>query len=86
MTTKEIQSPEVIIALPVYNGALWLNQALDSLVSQDYESFKIIISDDCSEDETESICESYAKKYENIFFTRNDNNLGGSGNLLKILD
>ena len=85
MISPNSSIPEVTIGLPVYNGAQWLEQAIESLLAQDYENFKIIISDDCSDDETPDICSSYSDQYNNIDFSVNKKNLGGDRNLIKIL-
>ncbi|MFQ3684906.1 glycosyltransferase family 2 protein, partial [Roseiflexus sp.] len=47
--------PSVSIGLPVYNGAQYLVKALDSLLSQTYDDFEIIISDNASSDATPDI-------------------------------
>ena len=53
-------NPRVSIGLPVYNGAKYLRPALRALLSQDFEEFELIISDNASTDETEAICRAYA--------------------------
>ena len=78
--------PKVIIALPVYNGSEWIEQALDSLVALDYENVDIIICDDCSTDDTAIICESYSQRFDQIQFSSNALNLGGIENLVQILE
>jgi glycosyltransferase involved in cell wall biosynthesis len=55
-------TPKVSIALPVYNGENYLQEALDSLLSQSYENFELIIGDNASTDATKKICEVYAEK------------------------
>lgn len=77
--------PLVSIALPVYNGEKWLEQAISTLVKQSYKNVEIIIADDCSSDSSQEICEKYASKYSQITFIKNEINLGGQGNFLKIL-
>ncbi|HAK64115.1 MAG TPA: glycosyltransferase family 2 protein, partial [Alphaproteobacteria bacterium] len=44
--------PAISIGVPVYNGAAHLAQALQSLLSQSFGDFEIIISDNCSSDST----------------------------------
>jgi len=66
----------VSIGLPVRNGAQFLREALDSLVTQDYPYFEIIISDNASEDETEAICRDYAARDARIRYYRSEQNLG----------
>lgn len=86
MTSQDTPQKQVIVGMPVYNGNQWVKQAIESLVSQDYENIKIIISDDCSNDETPEICKRYSDEYDNIEFSVNTENLGGLRNLIKILD
>lgn len=77
--------PLVSIALPVYNGEEWLEQAISTLIKQSYKNIEIIIADDCSSDNSQKICEKYASKYSQITFIENETNLGGQENFLKIL-
>ena len=78
--------PLVSIALPVYNGEKWLEQAISTLIKQSYENVEIIIADDCSADNSQRICKQYAEKYSQITFIQNETNLGAQGNFEKILN
>jgi glycosyltransferase involved in cell wall biosynthesis len=82
MTNKKLNnlSPQISIALPVYNGENYLKDALDSLLSQSYENFELIIGDNASTDTTKKICESYAKKDRRIRYFRHDTNIGAAAN------
>lgn len=73
------------IGLPVFEGEVYLKQAIDSLLNQTYRDFVLVISDDASTDRTNEICEYYQQKYPQIIYSRNQVNLGAQGNLLKIL-
>jgi len=67
------------ICIPTYNGQDTIKQALDSIFSQSYKNFEIIINDDCSKDNTEKIIKSYNNK--NIRFYKNKKNIGYGDNL-----
>ncbi|MCL5030011.1 MAG: glycosyltransferase [Bacteroidetes bacterium] len=62
---KEI-IPLVSIFMPVYNGEKYLSETLDSLLSQTFSGFEIIIVDDGSTDRTLDIATGYAKRDERI--------------------
>lgn len=62
------KTPRVSIGLPVYNGENYLKKALDSLLSQSYEKFELIIGDNASTDNTGNICKTY-KNRMNEFVT-----------------
>lgn len=76
--------PLVSIALCTYNGQSFLKSQIDSLVSQTYQNIEIIIVDDCSKDETASICQAY--KQPHIHFYQNTENLGYTKNFEKAID
>ena len=45
-------SPRVTIGLPIYNGEQLLPQALESLLSQDFDDVEVVITDHASVDGT----------------------------------
>lgn len=61
MTTSS--NPLVSIVMPCYNAAQWLSEAVESCLSQTYESIEIIIIDDGSTDSSFDIIQSYATNY-----------------------
>ena len=62
--------PAVSIGLPVYNGGKYLREALDSLLVQTFTDFELIVSDNASTDETQGICEEYARLDRRIRYVR----------------
>jgi len=50
------------ILIPVYNVDKYIRQCLDTVMSQTYNNFEVIIVNDGSTDNSASICEEYAKK------------------------
>jgi glycosyltransferase involved in cell wall biosynthesis len=75
----------VTVAVPVYNGERFLRQCLDSLLSQTYRDFVLVISDNASTDGTREICESYAKADPRVRYHRNRVNIGLYGNFNLLL-
>ena len=74
----------ISIGLPVYNGEKYLHQALDSLLSQTWEDFELIISDNGSTDATRSISESYAAADSRVKYFREEINRGASWNFNRV--
>lgn len=64
----------------MYNGANYLAEALDSILSQTYTDFELVISDNASTDETPGICESYAARDSRVRYFRNSENVGAARN------
>lgn len=60
----------------IYNCAPTLPAALDSLLAQTYQGFKIVLCDDGSTDDTYQVAERYAQKHDNIVLIKNDHNRG----------
>ena len=52
----------VSVILPVYNGADMVEEALDSILAQTYESFEVVCVNDGSTDGTAEILDAYARK------------------------
>jgi glycosyltransferase involved in cell wall biosynthesis len=77
--------PAVSIGMPVYNGAEFIRAALDSLLAQSFGDFELIISDNASTDETQTICETYARQDSRITYIRQPRNLGAVPNFLFVL-
>lgn len=70
----------VSLALPVFNGERYLEQAIESLLTQTFTDFELIICDNASTDGTEAICRRYAALDDRIHYHRNDENLGAARN------
>ena len=52
-------TPQISILMPVYNTAPYLREAMDSILSQTFDDFELIVLDDCTPDESPSILDSY---------------------------
>lgn len=66
----------VSIITPVYNAERYIKQAIDSVISQTYESWELILVDDCSQDSSRLIIEEYSKLEKRINFISLKNNKG----------
>lgn len=63
----------ISVIVPVYNVEKYLKECLDSILSQSYQYFEIILIDDGSTDLSAEICVSYANKYPQIRLYKQDN-------------
>lgn len=71
-----MKRPTVSICMPVYNGEEYLVSALDSVLAQTLPDYELIISDNCSDDNTQEICNRYCKLDPRIRYYRHDINKG----------
>lgn len=60
----------------ICNCANTLPEALDSLYTQTFQDFKIILCDDGSTDDTYAVAKQYADAHDNIVLVRNEKNMG----------
>ena len=72
----------VSIGLPVYNGSNYVAEAIESVLTQTYKNFELIISDNASTDSTQEICQKFAKQDDRIRYYRNAKNLGAGANMI----
>lgn len=75
----------VSIGMPVFNGAESIAASIDSLLSQTFEDFELVICDNASTDATAEICARYAAADPRIRFHRNPENLGANPNYNLVL-
>jgi glycosyltransferase involved in cell wall biosynthesis len=74
MEEKMMASPELSIILPVYNGGRHLSKAIDSILSQSFAGFELIIVNDGSVDNSEQIITGYTDP--RIIYLANEHNSG----------
>ena len=55
-------SPYVSIIVPVYNKQEYLHQCIESVLSQSFNDFELLLIDDGSIDSSSTICDEYAKQ------------------------
>jgi glycosyltransferase involved in cell wall biosynthesis len=76
--------PRVTICIPVYNGARYIKEAVESILAQTYRSFEILIGDNCSTDDTAAIVSQFVDP--RVRYERNERNLGPVGNVNRCLE
>ena len=78
--------PKVSIITPAYNCADFIESTIESVLSQDYTNWEMIIVDDCSKDETVEIIKKYQMTDKRIILHQAQSNLGAAGARNKCLE
>jgi glycosyltransferase involved in cell wall biosynthesis len=67
---KTTPSPTVSICIPAYNQGCYIAQALESAVRQTFADLEVIVSDNCSSDNTREVVEQFAKRDARVRYER----------------
>lgn len=70
--------PQVSIITPTYNCARFIAQTIESVQAQTFADWEMIISDDCSTDDTLKVIEPYLNSDARIKYICNDKNSGAA--------
>ena len=65
--------PLISIIIPVYNTEQYLSVCIESIISQDYPHFEIILVDDGSTDRSGQLCDDWAARDARIVVLHRDN-------------
>lgn len=81
-------TPLISICIPTRNRVDVLEKCINSIINNPAFSpeIEIVVSDNASSDATQQIMGKYTKRYENIRYYRNEENLGVYANIIKVLD
>ena len=69
MANKDYKTPLVSVVIITYNSAKYVLETLESAKDQTYQHIELIISDDCSTDDTVEICNTWLLKNKERFST-----------------
>ena len=79
-----MNQPLVSICIPAYNSEEYIKDTIESLLQQTYSNIEIVVSDDCSKDNTCEIVAGFQDKRVKLY--RNQTNLGMVGNWNRCLE
>jgi glycosyltransferase involved in cell wall biosynthesis len=79
-------TPLVSIGLYIYNGQRFIREALDSILSQTFTNFELIISDNASADQTAEIAEAFARRDNRIRYYRAEKNMRAGWNMRRVYE
>lgn len=74
----EVNKPILSICIPTYNRSVYLEKSIASIIKTDEfkeGKIEIVISDNCSADNTEELAKHYISKHKNIKYYKNDKNV-----------
>ena len=78
---NDVKQPLVSVIVCTYNQEQWIRQTLDCILRQNTDyPFEIVIGEDRGTDGTRTICEEYARDFENVQLVAQDHNLGVTAN------
>lgn len=81
-----IHRPIVSVVTPVYNGARYLAECMESVLGQSFGAFEYVVLDNGSTDETHAIASRYAGLDRRIRFVRNESTVPMIENWNRALD
>lgn len=71
-------SPMISVIIPLYNAEEYIENAIRSVLRQTFQDFEILVVDDCSYDESCTICERLCSEDDRISLIRQERNQGVS--------
>ena len=71
----------VDVLVPTYNRSPMLRQCLESIRGQTYSDIRVIIGDNCSDDDTRAVAQDFCDRDSRFSYVRNATNLGMYGNM-----
>ncbi len=77
-TAKGARRPAISVIMPVYNRATLVGEAIESILTQTFTDFELIIVDDASQDNSAEIIRSYAARDDRIRCLMLEQNTGNA--------
>lgn len=75
---------KVTVAMPAYNAAEYICEAIESVLAQDFEPFELVVVDDASRDDTRRLVKRYAK-HPQVRIFQNRRNMGSGATRNRLL-
>lgn len=71
--------PRLTVGIPTFNRSAWLRETIASVLAQTFSDFRVIVSDNASQDDTAAVVAGFADS--RIQYRRNTTNIGSIANL-----
>jgi len=78
------RAPRVVLGMPAYDRPETLARTIESLLSQTFGQFALVITDDAPSERTRAIVEPYARDFPQITYEANGRRLGMIGNWRRV--
>lgn len=72
--------PKISIAIPVFNGAAYIESCIDSILDQTFTDFELLVVDNASTDDTVARVSAYVERDSRVRLIRNPKNVGAAEN------
>jgi glycosyltransferase involved in cell wall biosynthesis len=79
-------TPRVVLGMPAYNRPDTLARTIESLLSQTFEDFALVVADDAPSAQTKEIVEAYAREFPRISYEVNARRFGMIGNWRRVFE
>lgn len=73
-----MQSPVVSIIMATYNSSAYVEQTINSIIAQSFSDWELLITDDCSKDNTLEILERIQVSDPRVQYYQNQRNRGAA--------
>jgi glycosyltransferase involved in cell wall biosynthesis len=81
--TTNTQPVKLTVGIPTFNRAGWLRESIESVLAQTFADFRLIVSDNASEDDTPEVVRSFDD--DRIHYVRSQRNVGSIGNFNRLI-
>ena len=82
--TNITNRPLVSICIPVFNEEKYIERTITNVLSQTYDNFEVVISDNASTDQTENICRQLAKENSRVKYFRSPHKCSQNENFNRV--
>jgi len=86
--SASLEEKHIVVVVCSYNNSQWSRDTLDSIFTQEYSNFELIIVDDCSDDGNQEVIQSYIDEHglaEKVTFIANNKRRRKLYNLYNVL-
>ena len=75
---------KLTVGIPTFNRARWLRETIESVLAQSFTNFRLIVSDNASEDDTPDVVRSFSDA--RIDYVRSERNVGAIENFNRLIE